>query len=380
MLVALMANGQSFICTSHLSRQELKKLRMQEQFYCPQCKELVQLKIGDIKIPHFAHTRKSSCEQYFSEGESAQHLLGKEQLYQMFQRLLLHVELETYIKELSQRPDLLVIDKHGKRFAIEFQCSPISSELLQKRSDGYLSKNITPIWIFLTPSKMIPKATAIQKMSFSTMLQQRKIGKSYYNQYILTYSPSQQAFYYFSHLLHIYDNQFITKSLMLPIQHQIFPFYEPAPLTQQDIATYALLYSKNLQQYSLTKIMTNKQGINHPYLRACYELRLNPQKLPYYIGIPVPYANAIPMSTVEWQMQLLYFAFLRGKGLQVFNNKDCQQFLQWIHLPETVHMLIAIQAYIMYFKEALTAKSQQPLNVGQYLVNQLLLSWKIEKI
>ena len=45
---------------------------------------------------------------FFSEGESQEHLLGKQQLYIFLQKHIEDVELEPYFKMLSQRPDLLV--------------------------------------------------------------------------------------------------------------------------------------------------------------------------------------------------------------------------------------------------------------------------------
>lgn len=380
MLIALTANNQPFICTSNLQRDQLKKIRQAERFYCPQCKEEVLLKIGSIKIPHFAHKKKSACEQAFSEGETELHLLGKEQLYQMFLRLNMNVELESYIKELSQRPDLLVTDKQGKRYAIEFQCSPISSEKLQSRTNGYLSLQITPIWIFLTPSKMLTYSTTIRKLSISSTLQQQKSGTSSWNQFILTYNPTHQSFHYFSHLLHIHDNQFIAKCLTMPIAMQVFPFYEPAPLKSEDIKMFAQIYKASIQRYSHIKLLTSKKGINDHYLKACYELRLNPLKLPYYVGIPVLYAYSLPMTTLEWQVQLLYFACQRQRGLQAFTSRDCSDFLVSLKLTKTPDRMNALAAYITYFRAALGNSSSSLHDVERYLVNELLSNPKIEKI
>ena len=72
-------------------------------------------------------TSQNQCSQLFAEGESTLHLQGKIQLYEWFKKHGHQVKLEPYLKELSQRPDLLVtIDK--EQFAVEFQCSTISHE------------------------------------------------------------------------------------------------------------------------------------------------------------------------------------------------------------------------------------------------------------
>ena len=60
------------------------------------------------------------------------------------------VNLEPYLKELSQRPDLLVtIDE--EQFAVEFQCSTISHEKWQQRTMGYERNDIQAIWLFKLP-------------------------------------------------------------------------------------------------------------------------------------------------------------------------------------------------------------------------------------
>lgn len=380
MLVALTANGEYFICSSDMSRQQLKEQRACQSFFCPQCKEPVKLKVGEMKVPHFAHLAKNHCERMFSEGESAQHLQGKEQLYKLFQRLQLQVELESYIQELAQRPDLLVTDKRGRQFAIEFQCSVISPERLRERTNGYLSRNITPIWIFITPSQKIDDYSKVQKISLSPLLQQMLRGHEPYWQYIVTYNPSLQSFIYFSNLLHLQDNQFITKCLKLPIEYQLFPFYEPAPLQQEDIKQYVTLYRQYQKRFAQVKLMTNRQGVNDPFLRACYELRFSSQALPWYVGIPVSDAMAIPMFTIEWQVRLLYYAFLHKKGLQVFTEQDVVNALQWMQIPLTINAQKAIWQYIDYFKKLLLSTFPSMSTIESYLANQLLSNRKIEKI
>jgi len=380
MLVALTVNGEHFICSSDMSRQHLKEQRAKQSFFCPQCREPVKLKIGEMKIPHFAHLAKSHCERMFSEGESEQHLQGKEQLYKMFLRMNLQVELESYIVELAQRPDLLVTDKHGQKFAIEFQCSAISPERLRERTNGYLSKNITPIWLFVTPSQYKNDCQKVRKISLSPLLQQMLRGHEPYWHYIATYNPSLQSFVYFSNLLQLQDNQFITKCLKLPIQYQSFPFYEPAKLQQEDVKHYAKLYRQYQKRFAQVKLMTNRQGVNDPFLRACYELRFNAQALPYYVGIPVNDERTMPFFTTEWQVRLLYYACLHGKGIQAFTENDVVGALNWMQVPVTIQAQKAILQYIEYFKEALLSTHTPHYSLEAYLVNNLLSNWKIEKI
>ena len=85
MLVAMMDNKYISL-TSDYSREQLLKLRKQRNFICPQCKSELQLKVGKVKTPHFAHFRDANCQNLFSEGESETHLLGKLALHDFLKR------------------------------------------------------------------------------------------------------------------------------------------------------------------------------------------------------------------------------------------------------------------------------------------------------
>ncbi|PKC53710.1 hypothetical protein RhiirA1_478716 [Rhizophagus irregularis] len=161
MLVAITDQNERFVICSSTPKAIYKKIREERTFFCPQCKQPVQFKIGSVKIPHFSHLSNNDCDLRFSEGESEAHLLGKQQLYELFQSLQLNVELESYLPFIKQRPDLLVKTSKDNTFAIEFQCSTISKEKYLYRSKGYLDNNIIPIWIPYTPEVKYFESEAI---------------------------------------------------------------------------------------------------------------------------------------------------------------------------------------------------------------------------
>ena len=111
------------------------------RYFCPACGSPVCLKRGKIKQAHFAHLALQDC-QAWSENESSQHLALKMALYQWF-RANDPVEIERYLPELEQTPDLLV---RGK-IAIEIQCSSLSLERLRQRTDNYLAHDFAVIWL-----------------------------------------------------------------------------------------------------------------------------------------------------------------------------------------------------------------------------------------
>lgn len=117
-----------------------------EELYCPGCKHPVFCKKGTKKLTHFAHYSNSDCKQ-FSEGETAIHLLGKQRLFDWFQKQKITVQMEAWLPKLQQRPDLLIQLDDGRKIAIEYQCSPISNEKLVERTKGYLNNGYEVLWI-----------------------------------------------------------------------------------------------------------------------------------------------------------------------------------------------------------------------------------------
>lgn len=141
-----------------------EKLSKEKRYFCPECRNLVHLKIGAVMRPHFAHYQNESCD-VFSEGETAEHLQGKLQLADVLERLPtipIKVELEAYLPELKQRPDLLV-EFSRSEIAVEFQCSPISIEKIAERTAGYLSAGYQVCWVLGEKFKYGRKLTSLQK-------------------------------------------------------------------------------------------------------------------------------------------------------------------------------------------------------------------------
>lgn len=100
---------------------------------------------------YFRHKDKSKeCEGLYHESETDEHIQGKLLLYNWLRNfenkgIVNNVQLESYIKETKQRPDLY-FEQNGNRYVIEFQCTPISTEYL-KRRELYKLAGIKDIWI-----------------------------------------------------------------------------------------------------------------------------------------------------------------------------------------------------------------------------------------
>ncbi|MFO8069059.1 MAG: competence protein CoiA family protein [Alkalibacterium sp.] len=130
-----------------------------EECFCPACKEEVIFKNGSIYQSHFSHRNNSNCKT-FSEGETEEHMEGKLLLYNWFKKEKIEVQLEAFLPALKQRPDLLINYK-GINIAIEYQCSPISKEMITSRTRGYKRNGYYVFWILGPKLKVSEKFNTI---------------------------------------------------------------------------------------------------------------------------------------------------------------------------------------------------------------------------
>lgn len=112
-----------------------------KQYFCPFCHSEVVFKNGSIKLPHFAHKQLKACT-LGNENESEQHLMLKKELYEWLKETE-SVEIEHYLPELRQTPDLLI---NGK-VALEIQCSPLSLKRLHERTMNYRLHGFKVVWL-----------------------------------------------------------------------------------------------------------------------------------------------------------------------------------------------------------------------------------------
>lgn len=140
--------GVKNVNTIDYSEKELRAWSDKKILKCPVCGERLIYKHGMVRVPHFAHEKDKECTYTFFENETKEHASGKVLLYKWLQKLnsVSNLELESYIKETKQRPDLYF--KIGEqKYVIEYQCSPITLEEFKERRELYKLNNIIDIWI-----------------------------------------------------------------------------------------------------------------------------------------------------------------------------------------------------------------------------------------
>lgn len=180
--------GQSFIniLDTNYDKFTLKKWSNKGLLKCPVCNEEYRYCHGDVNTPYFRHKSKE-CEGYYYEKETDEHRNGKVFIYNWLknQPNISNLKLEYWIPETKQRPDIY-FEQDNQRYVIEFQCSPISTEYLQRR-ELYRLNGINDIWIL-----------GVSKYNFSKniLLISRTIEKELLNKNNLIYLDADKELLY----------------------------------------------------------------------------------------------------------------------------------------------------------------------------------------
>ncbi|MFC7365391.1 MULTISPECIES: competence protein CoiA [Bhargavaea] len=373
MLAAILENEVQIIITQDMTRESLHQLKNTHHFRCPQCRSKMWLKIGDVRIPHFAHAARSDCRSMFSEGETPAHLAGKQQLYEMFTGLGLRTGMETALTSIGQRPDLLV-EYDGRAHAIEFQCSRIPPAHVRKRTKGYEGAGIIPHWIPSTPTGWSPTGQPVRTLSIPEFLQLfiRRDAKN--GNFLMTYDPVTRHFYYFVHPIHISGHTFLGKMVAIPYTLQRFPFAVPSPIDEDTFTAFMRVYSSRRRSYLKRRVLSNRKGIHDPLLRACYENRIHVDRLPPLIGVPTSGADAFKENDAEWQALFVFFAF-GMESVKTIDSDLISEFLRRVP-AERGDGFAAVSAYLQFLEASGITGLRDILDSRELTKSSVRYLWK----
>lgn len=315
MLTALNKHGNLISLVEHVEEEVLTTMR-RNSFYCPQCNESLILKAGKIRIMHFSHKKNSVCTTFFSEPESEQHLQGKKDLHQTFLNIGLETQLEYYIRDLRQRPDLLVSYKSDK-FAIEYQCSPISRKVLTDRTNGYNSKGMTPIWIIggFPYHKRHGSIYDLTDFHFSMAMLRKNIGLS-----ILSYHPFNKTLYILYGIIPITARKVYATLYSLKQENFTLPFHIQSKPQKMSGTTW--LKEKN--QWIANKVRFGTL-LKDSFLKAVYIAGENPFQLPVICGLPTKHMENFYSHPCEWQFYIYQDCIIKLKVGQKISLKYIYQ-------------------------------------------------------
>lgn len=147
MLTCLINGKPNNLIDSEYTKEDWKKWAAKGIVLCPVCKKPYEYCHGRIRIPYFRHKDKQECLDVYSELETQEHLQGKTDIYNWLKTVdgITDLTLEAWLPNTKQRPDIY-FKYRGKEYVIEYQCSPISSEYIE-RHELYEASGIIDIWI-----------------------------------------------------------------------------------------------------------------------------------------------------------------------------------------------------------------------------------------
>ncbi len=289
-------------------REALSRNEAGQRLVCPGCGEAVIFKNGREKIPHFAHQINQECRS-LSEGETAEHLAGKELLLRL---LPAEACLEAYLPELAQRPDLL-----WRRLAVEFQCSGITARRFQERTHNYLVQGYDPWWILgrrFLPGRGLRWSQLTKAVVRASPQGLELWGLDTKQERLLYYHDLD--WHYREGALFAVTECFVGASLFAGLFHPGSRCHKPVPKPRWEIAEYRLQLQRSLA--SRTKGMIRLQG-------ACYQLGGNLLALPDWCYLP-----GRQQFLLEQQLVGLRFLFSRNPQVDFMKwYRQAEELLEW---------------------------------------------------
>jgi len=293
LLTAKNHRGETVYIWDLIQKEEVHQIR-ENDYFCPLCNGEVIVKFGVQRISHFAHVQLSSlCVEY--DRESEYHMQAKIQLFNWLETECSKVEMEVFLPDIMQRPDLMFTFL-GNTYCVEYQCSPISEEVFDKRTNGYLSSGLTPLWILGANRVHRKQTNLISLPRFQSLFIKKNNTGAWY---LPSYCPSLKSF--------------ISITNLHPLSpHTMQCDYDVIPQSQLHLPQWLNPIFPN------TFYITNwRKGIQHvkdniirfsthkPFLQELYRNQLHLYLLPPYVGVPLRDNILLETSPIVWQMYVL---------------------------------------------------------------------------
>jgi len=322
LLTAIRKDGTLVQLLPRRPKELLKREKGKGEFFCPECKEKVIMKIGTKKMEHFAHEKGSVCAESY-ERETDYHINGKLQLYQWLEKQQFAPQLEPYYSSIRQRPDIGV-SCFDRNFAIEFQCAVIPSELMEKRTNQYRSKEIVPIWILGGKNIKRKGKGKVSLSSFDYLFLTKSSSGLWY---LPAYCPSSNIFILLSNISPV-----TTKNALCEISifsHQCFLFQHLIAPVKKNIIYNSSAWRREIGVQK-SNLLVQGYYSSH-FIKELYLRGLNISLLPPIIGLPVPNAPLIETPPLIWQAYLFMDHIYKKKEGIITLGEVYRSFVQRIN-------------------------------------------------
>lgn len=350
------------VTLAKLTKKQIDILRTKENFYCPECKQSVIVRAGPKVIPHFAHRKGSNCS--IQGGEGAYHQKGKLLLYDWFINQGIPAELEIFISEINQRPDLLIRTKRRK-IAIEYQCATIPISHIQKRNKGYKRVNILPIWIlggnqFHRTSNNHLKVNAFTSafiQPFSSSLPTK----------LFYFCPQRKIISITNDLIMTSTNRALVKFMFKPLSQ--ITFYEL--FSKSYFSTVQLCKLWRNEKRKLRLSTSRVYGKELAWRSWLYEKNLTPQHLPSIIHLPIRSQYQMAVPTWNWQSRFIIDFLHPLKVGDTFSLQQAQQFIRRFQYKRETEDPI-----IEYLAQLIHVNIIHPVSVHRYVKNTPIIFYR----
>ncbi|MBV7276054.1 hypothetical protein JMF89_01250 [Clostridiaceae bacterium UIB06] len=131
----------------------VKEASQNRQLVCEECGDIVILRAGNDKVPHFAHKNKNeSCYwEKYGKKETEEHKKGKSIIYQYLKEKYIDAEISVNYRHSNiRRSDVFAKFKSGTQLAVEFLRIDMKITDWKEKHDFYKSNNINNIWLLST--------------------------------------------------------------------------------------------------------------------------------------------------------------------------------------------------------------------------------------
>ncbi|MFC4559330.1 competence protein CoiA [Virgibacillus kekensis] len=295
MLQATTEYGE-LVTLAMLTRPEIFGMR-QENFFCPTCHSPVIVKAGPQIIPHFAHLSIDDCPSR-EGGEGIYHEKGKLLLYQWLLGQGLNAQLEAYLPDIQQRPDILLTIGE-RRIAIEYQCARIPAEQIHSRTLGYHSIGIKPIWIlganrFERQSRHHLKIDQFQRQFIHQ-------SASTIPQTIYYFCPDTLQFIFFQDIYFSANHRAAGKFHITKLNNMMFTdLFRKDSFTENELF---LIWIKEKRSFR-TRPPGKGFGLEHKWRQWLYQKGTYKDYLPTIIDMPVSAGYLMKTPPWDWQSRL----------------------------------------------------------------------------
>lgn len=326
MLQARLKSGK-YIIPALYPKSDLLQLRAgEESFYCPVCDEKVILRVGEKVVAHFAHTANVNCPSR-GGGEGAYHEQGKLQLYEWLLRQGLSVELEAYMPEINQRPDILL--HHGeRRIVLEYQCSRISNEEIIERTNGYKEIGVPVIWIL---GEILLKRKGKQALRIDSFT--RTLIHQFTSAYPLSlfyYCPFTCDLIKFQDFTFTNKNRALGKLTVKRLETMTFPEL----LAKEFLPDYHFITIwKREKKYFRLRRWGKLFGEERKWHHWLYRKGLHFEKLPSFVHLPVSGAYRMKLPGWIWQSWILFEVIAPRPIGSIITTKACNYLVQHYLFP-----------------------------------------------